>query len=76
MHLQLIAIFGNPANLVEVAEIDFGVNPLREQVQTALSVVLRAPVTISATTTDGLGYLGNTEGVAVVASALIQRAKK
>ena len=52
------------------------VAPMREQVQTALSLILRAPVTISATTTDGLGYLGNTEGVAVVASALIQRAKK
>ena len=52
------------------------VAPMREQVQTALSVILRSPVTISATTTDGLGYLGNTEGVAVVASALIQRAKK
>ena len=52
------------------------VAPMREQVQTALTLVLRAPVTISATTTDGLGFLGNTEGVAVVASALIQRAKK
>ncbi|MEO0312856.1 MAG: hypothetical protein RL140_86 [Actinomycetota bacterium] len=52
------------------------VAPMREQVQNALSGILRVPVTISATTTDGLGYLGNTEGVAVVASALIQRAKK
>ena len=52
------------------------VAPMREQVQTALTMILRTPVTISATTTDGLGFLGNTEGVAVVASALIQRAKK
>lgn len=52
------------------------VAPMREQVETALASIVRAPVAISATTTDGLGFLGNTEGVAVVASALIQRAKK
>ena len=52
------------------------VAPMREQVEQALSTILHAPVTISATTTDGLGFLGNTEGVAVVASALIQRKDK
>jgi 2-C-methyl-D-erythritol 4-phosphate cytidylyltransferase/2-C-methyl-D-erythritol 2,4-cyclodiphosphate synthase len=52
------------------------VAPMREQVEQALSEILHAPVTISATTTDGLGFLGNTEGVAVVASALIQRKDK
>ena len=49
------------------------VAPMRERVQQALTEILHAPVTISATTTDGLGFLGNAEGVAVVASALIQR---
>ena len=49
------------------------VAPMREQVEQVLTGILHAPVTISATTTDGLGFLGNTEGVAVVASALIQR---
>ena len=49
------------------------VAPMREQVEQALTAILHVPVTISATTTDGLGFLGNTEGVAVVASALIQR---
>lgn len=49
------------------------VAPMREKVEQALTKLLQAPVTISATTTDGLGFLGNTEGVAVVASALIQR---
>jgi 2-C-methyl-D-erythritol 4-phosphate cytidylyltransferase/2-C-methyl-D-erythritol 2,4-cyclodiphosphate synthase len=49
------------------------VAPMREQVEQVLTSILKAPVTISATTTDGLGFLGNTEGVAVVASALIQR---
>lgn len=52
------------------------VAPMREQVEQALTAILKAPVTISATTTDGLGFLGNTEGVAVVASALIQRKDK
>jgi len=52
------------------------VAPMREKVEQALTRLLHAPVTISATTTDGLGFLGNTEGVAVVASALIQRKDK
>ena len=52
------------------------VEPMRQAVEQALTAVIHAPVTISATTTDGLGFLGNTEGVAVVASALIQKAKK
>ena len=52
------------------------VAPMREKVEQELTKLLQAPVTISATTTDGLGFLGNTEGVAVVASALIQRKDK
>ena len=52
------------------------VAPMRALVEQALTAIIHAPVTISATTTDGLGFLGNTEGVAVVASALIQQVKK
>lgn len=51
------------------------VAPMRTQVELVLTELLGAPVTLSATTTDGLGFLGNTEGVAVVASALISRVK-
>lgn len=51
------------------------VSPMREQVEGVLTALVGAPVTLSATTTDGLGFLGNTEGVAVVATALITRAK-
>ena len=51
------------------------VAPNRSLVQLALSDVVGAPVTISATTTDGLGFLGQSEGVAVVATALISRLK-
>lgn len=49
------------------------VAPMRERVEAALTSIVKAPVTISATTTDGLGFLGNTEGVGVVASALIRK---
>lgn len=51
------------------------VAPHRSLVQLALSEVVGAPVTVSATTTDGLGFLGQSEGVAVVATALISRLK-
>ena len=48
------------------------VAPNRVKVETALTELLGAPVTLSATTTDGLGFLGNSEGVAAVATALIK----
>jgi 2-C-methyl-D-erythritol 4-phosphate cytidylyltransferase/2-C-methyl-D-erythritol 2,4-cyclodiphosphate synthase len=51
------------------------VAPNRERVELVLSDLLRAPVSLSATTTDGLGFLGNTEGVAAVATALLIRAE-
>ena len=40
-----------------------------------LTALIGAPITLGATTTDGLGFLGNSEGVAAVASALISRAE-
>lgn len=51
------------------------VAPMRDQVEAVLSGLVGAPVTIGATTTDGLGFLGNDEGVAAVATALIQKSK-
>jgi 2-C-methyl-D-erythritol 4-phosphate cytidylyltransferase/2-C-methyl-D-erythritol 2,4-cyclodiphosphate synthase len=47
------------------------VAPNREAVEVALTKLIGAPVSLSATTTDGLGFLGNSEGVAAVATALI-----
>ena len=51
------------------------VAPKRHLVQVALTELLDAPVSLSATTTDGLGFLGNAEGVAAVATAMISRRK-
>ena len=49
------------------------VAPHRERVESVLTALVGAPVTLGATTTDGLGFLGQTEGVAAVATALISR---
>ena len=51
------------------------VAPNRERVERILSDFLQAPVSLSATTTDGLGFLGHSEGVAAVATALLIRAE-